>query len=78
MKLKKPFRMPIIVRSEIITYEEGRGTGEGRIITKDLVWIPLKFWHYLMKHRFRIRNASSHPLLTLDFIEIIIPELGKE
>ena len=73
MKLKKPFRMPIIVRSEIITYEEGRGTGEGRIITKDLVWIPLKFWHYLMK-----QNASSHPLLTLDFIEITIPELGKE
>ena len=50
MKLKKPFRMPIIVRSEIITYEEGRGTEGGRIITKDLVWIPLKFWHYLMKH----------------------------
>ena len=46
---------------------------------KGLSLDSVEIWHYLVKHGFLIRNASSHHLLTVDFIlVIIIPGVRKE
>ena len=48
------------------------------VFNKGLSLNSLEIWHYLLNQEFLIRNASFRPILKVNFIMIVIPEISKK